>query len=55
MFTARSMHTASLLSNGKVLVAGGSNGGYVDSAELYDPTTGMHEWYSIVDKEYVFN
>src|SRR5204862_7097506 len=27
-------------SNGKVLVAGGSNSGYLTSAELYDPATG---------------
>ncbi|CAF4296956.1 unnamed protein product, partial [Rotaria sordida] len=34
-------HTASVLTNGKVLVAGGYYGGYVNSAELYDPSTGM--------------
>ena len=42
--TARAFHTATLLPNGKVLVAGGetySNGGfYFSSAELYDPATG---------------
>ena len=32
---ARSGHTATLLGNGKVLIAGG--GGYQSTAELYDP------------------
>lgn len=34
-------HTATLLANGKVLVAGGYNNGYLRSAELYDPATGV--------------
>ena len=39
--TARSDHTATLLPNGKVLVAGGCNSSSVlASAELYDPATG---------------
>jgi len=38
MITARSYHTATLLPNGKVLIAGGSGGG--SSAELYNLTTG---------------
>ena len=39
--TARYSHTATLLPNGKVLVAGGIDGIYVlSSAELYDPATG---------------
>jgi hypothetical protein len=29
-----------LLPNGKVLVAGGFNGGFLSSAELYDPASG---------------
>ena len=38
--TARSSHTATLLPNGKVLVAGGGDGGAIASAELYDPASG---------------
>jgi hypothetical protein len=37
MVNARAGHTATLLANGKVLVAGGSSG---DAAELFDPATG---------------
>src|SRR5438874_643195 len=37
---ARNEHTATLLPSGKVLVAGGFNGSYLTSAELYDPSTG---------------
>src|ERR1019366_4766993 len=38
--TARYLHTASLLSNGMDLVAGGYNSsGYLASAELYEPAT----------------
>ena len=33
-------HTATLLPIGKVLVAGGSNGSDLSSAELYDPASG---------------
>ena len=39
--TARSAHTATLMPDGKVLVAGGQgNGGYLASAEMYNPATG---------------
>ena len=42
MNTARSGHTATLLSNGLVLVAGGYNGtGALGSAELYNAATGQ--------------
>src|SRR5438034_1166083 len=40
LVTARARHTATLLPNGKVLVAGGSNGPALSSAELYDPASG---------------
>jgi flagellar hook assembly protein FlgD len=42
MSVGRHMHTATLLPNGKVLITGGNNGGYVylSSAELYDPVAG---------------
>src|SRR5215831_5853000 len=41
LFTARQNHTATLLPNGRLLVAGGWNGTMaVASAELYDPATG---------------
>jgi hypothetical protein len=40
MTLARSGHTATLLPNGKVLIAGGDNHGDLASVELYDPVAG---------------
>jgi hypothetical protein len=41
MTAARAQQTATLLTNGKVLIAGGSDGMHpLASADLYDPTTG---------------
>ncbi len=38
---ARDNHSATLLSNGKVLIAGGYNGNPLATAELYDPASGI--------------
>ncbi|CAF1140521.1 unnamed protein product [Adineta ricciae] len=41
MSVARYVHAAAILSDGKILVTGGRNGNsYLNSAELYDPSTG---------------
>jgi N-acetylneuraminic acid mutarotase len=44
MASPRGLHTATLLGNGKVLVAGGSGSGYLQTAEVYDP--GTNTWSS---------
>jgi alpha-tubulin suppressor-like RCC1 family protein len=41
LLTARWNHSANLLSDGQVLVAGGENSSALASAELYDPATGL--------------
>ena len=41
MATARYVHTATLLPNGKLLVAGGYGATYLSSAELYDVGLGF--------------
>jgi hypothetical protein len=42
MIAARSEHTATLLPNGKVLIAGGRNAtSILNSAEIFDPSTGL--------------
>ena len=38
---SRNFHTATLLPDGQLLVAGGYNGNVLSSAELYDPATEM--------------
>ena len=45
MHVPRAVHTATLLSDGRVLVAGGmqKNGVFEDTAELYDPASGRFE------------
>jgi hypothetical protein len=49
--TARVFHTATLLQNGKVLVVGGNdNDNILDSAELYDPVTGMWSFTGRLNK-----
>lgn len=38
--TKRTGHTTTLLNDGRVLVAGGFNGGYLAGSEIFDPATG---------------
>jgi deoxycytidylate deaminase len=41
LITGRQGHTATLLQNGMVLIVGGYNGTYLNTAELYNPATGV--------------
>jgi len=53
MHHAREAHTATLLNDGKVLIAGGKGEGLVARAELYDPKTGsFSETGSLVTSRY---
>jgi N-acetylneuraminic acid mutarotase len=47
MNQARYLHTATVLLDGKISVAGGLgvNSGYLNTAELYDPSTG--DWTTV--------
>ncbi|CAF3391722.1 unnamed protein product, partial [Rotaria socialis] len=53
MNSTREFHRTSVLSNGQVLVCGGYNGGSLNGAELYDPTTG--NWSVTVSMNYARN
>ncbi|MDA8132148.1 MAG: Ig-like domain-containing protein, partial [Elusimicrobia bacterium] len=41
MTAARELHTATLLPDGRVYIAAGRNGSYLDTAEIYDPGSGI--------------
>jgi hypothetical protein len=49
MAAARTSHTATLLANGKVLIAGGSNsaGATLATTELYDPNSGTNGTFTV--------
>ncbi|CAF4179953.1 unnamed protein product, partial [Adineta steineri] len=49
MSVARYYHTASTLANGSILVTGGYNGTFLDSTELYNPSTG--NWTTTLKKK----
>jgi uncharacterized protein YjdB len=53
---AREFHTATLLNNGKVLIAGGEDtqDNLLDSAELYDPATGTFSFTGSMNLPRVF-
>jgi hypothetical protein len=55
--TGRTFHTATLLANGKVLVAGGEddNSAKLNSAELYDPATGSWTYTGSLNIERAFH
>ena len=56
MNTAREVHTATLLSNGKVLIAGGGNDiSYPLTAELYDPSSGTFSVTGALNSTRVFH
>jgi hypothetical protein len=51
--TGRSNHSLTLLQNGKLLIAGGHSGsGFLNSAELYDPTTGKRQALTMSSARY---
>ena len=55
MTLARRAHTASLLQDGKILVAGGDTGFITTSAELYDPTTGTWQATASMTNAHAFH
>jgi len=48
---ARIFHAATILQDGRVLIIGGFGGGDSNSAELYDPATGI--WTNIASSNMV--